>query len=341
MVSMFSIAAWNIRGLNPTPKQNEVTDVVCAVLESHVTMDKLGGICNKVFPRWDWLSNANTCVRGTRILLGWDSDVVNVMVLAMTDQVVHCLIDTIEGNNKFFISFIYANNNYFRRRLLWRDLSMHKGFVGNYPWVMMGDFNASLYLDDSSVSTLKITLAMREFSECVESLRMTDVNQKGLRYTWNQRPNATTGLLKKIDRVMENNEFISKYSDSYAVFQPYRILDHSPAILKIPMAIRNRPRTFKFCNFVIHKPDFQNVVSKGWKKVVEGHNMYKVVKKMRFLKKPLRKLMWCNGDLHERVVKLRDSLNNAQRLLDANPYDMQLRMDENQCLQKYNNALLD
>ena len=55
MFPMYSIASWNIRGLNCTPKQSEVRQVinenslnVCAILESHVDISKLERVCAKV-----------------------------------------------------------------------------------------------------------------------------------------------------------------------------------------------------------------------------------------------------------------------------------------------------
>lgn len=62
-------------------------------------------------------------------------------------------------------------------------------------------------------------------------------------------------------------------------------------------------------NFVTLKENFKQVVAEGWKATVVGSKMYKVVSKMRLLKKPIRDLMWEKGDLHVRVKKLRKELD--------------------------------
>lgn len=74
---MFSLAAWNIRGLNQNLKQKEVQEVVaannlsiCAVLETHVLNPKLQSICSYVFGSWNWMSNNQSGSRGTRIIVG-------------------------------------------------------------------------------------------------------------------------------------------------------------------------------------------------------------------------------------------------------------------------------
>lgn len=96
MFPMYSIASWNIRGLNRTPKQSEVRQViienllnVCAILESHVDVSKLEKVCAKVCGKWEWTFNGSLCTKGSRIILGWNDDVVDVMVLSSSSQAMH------------------------------------------------------------------------------------------------------------------------------------------------------------------------------------------------------------------------------------------------------------
>ncbi|XP_071699756.1 uncharacterized protein [Rutidosis leptorrhynchoides] len=309
--------------------------------ETHVDISKLTDICSKVFPVWSWVSNMSVCSGGTRIILGWNPNVVNVMVLNMTHQVIHCLVKTLSGGIQLFVSIIYADNYYITRRQLWQDLCMHKGFVGNHPWVLMGDFNVSLDSDDSNAGSSRITIAMREFRECVEYLRMSDVNHVGLHFTWNQSPFSLNGKLKKIDRIMANDKFIEDYGNAFAIFQPYGISDHCPAILKFPTTNRARHKPFKFGNFIVYKEGFDDIVIKGWRRVVVGHKMFQVVKKLRWLKKPLRNLMWKKGNLHIRVTKLKTELDEAQTALDICPFSMELREDASCLLRAYNEAVLE
>ncbi|GKD26031.1 putative RNA-directed DNA polymerase, eukaryota, reverse transcriptase zinc-binding domain protein, partial [Tanacetum coccineum] len=39
--------------------------------------------------RWKWTSNGSLCSKGTRIILGWNDDLVDVMIMAQTNQVMH------------------------------------------------------------------------------------------------------------------------------------------------------------------------------------------------------------------------------------------------------------
>ncbi|GJS92486.1 aspartic peptidase [Tanacetum coccineum] len=114
---MFSIASWNIRGLKCPLKQLEVRQVVnenhlsvCAILESHVEISGLANVCSKVFRSWDWTSNANFCPKGWRIILGWNADVVSMLVLSQSSQALHMKIIHKATNDQVYCSFIYASN---------------------------------------------------------------------------------------------------------------------------------------------------------------------------------------------------------------------------------------
>lgn len=47
--------------------------------------------------------------------------------------------------------------------------------------------------------------------------------------------------------------------------------------------------------------------------------MFRVVKKLKALKAPLRKLVFDQGNLHTKVSSLRKELDDLQRLIDVNP----------------------
>ncbi|GKE63736.1 putative RNA-directed DNA polymerase, eukaryota, reverse transcriptase zinc-binding domain protein [Tanacetum coccineum] len=236
-----------------------------------------------------------------------------------------------------FCSFIYASNSYKTCRELWQNLCMHKLFVNGRAWALLGDFNSSIFIEDTYYGSSKINISMREFNDCVESVEILDVNCTGLHYTWNQKPNGDYGILKKIDRVMANLGFAGDFPGSYAVFQSYRISDHAPAVLKIRKISYDKPKPFKFFNFLSYKPEFLQVVKDQWGTNVNGHNMFRLVKQLRGLKKPLH----AQGNIHERVNRLRHELDEVQKELDINPSSCSLRDEEAAYLNAFTQATLD
>nr|GEX69325.1 hypothetical protein [Tanacetum cinerariifolium] len=204
----------------------------------------------------------------------------------------------------------------------------------------MGDFNAALFLADSTASGSCMDISMREFNECVENIEVLDVQQSSLKYTWNQKPKGSDGILKKLDRIMANLGFNDVFIGSHAIFKPYRVSDHSPSVLIIPTIGVSKPKPFKFYNILTHNDQFKVVVQGEWSRQVSGFFMYRVVQKLKNLKKPFRKLLYDKGNLHANVTHLRTELNTVQTLLDADPFNTQLRKSEAACVVEFNQAVL-
>ncbi|PWA79613.1 RNA-directed DNA polymerase, eukaryota, Reverse transcriptase zinc-binding domain protein [Artemisia annua] len=153
----FKVASWNIRGLGKLTKQNEIKNLIrneklsiCAILETHMKKDKTNKICDKIFGNWVWQHNLNVSVKGCRIILGWNSDVTNCTLIHSTRQAMMYLIEVLSSNKKFFCTFIYAADSGRDRRDLWKDLVLFKQIINDEAWVLMGDGNVSLNLEDHS-----------------------------------------------------------------------------------------------------------------------------------------------------------------------------------------------
>ncbi|KAJ0048928.1 hypothetical protein Pint_15714 [Pistacia integerrima] len=218
MVRFLIEGCWNIRGLNQPIKQEEVKVftkekrlALCSLLETCVAIVSTNCIFNHVFRNWNWISNTDHGSRGCRVVVGWNILVYYVRVVGMTEQVVNCVVRELRNGNEFFASFVYAMNDLVGRRELWDNLCNHKCVVENSLWIVMGDFNATLYLNESLGGSNVITTAMKEFRDCVDELAIEDNNQVGIMYTWNGKPHGDSGVLKNLDRVMGNVPFATKF----------------------------------------------------------------------------------------------------------------------------------
>lgn len=69
--------------------------------------------------------------------------------------------------------------------------------------------------------------------------------------------------------------------------------------------------------------------------------MYGVVKKLKNLKMPIKKLMWSKGNLLDRICMLCKELDEVQRRLDENPENKDIPMDQNAWILAFNNACME
>nr|GEZ26176.1 hypothetical protein [Tanacetum cinerariifolium] len=226
------VAVWNVRGMNQEKRQNEVSQLikeeklnVCVVIESHLKANKLVKACSKTFGSWVWVSNSMHSRKGCKIIVSWNDVVVRVMLVHATVQSILCLLEDPSGNVKIYCSFIYAKNKGVDRRDLWEDLKTHHVIVNGNPWVLMGDFNVTLSLGEHSIGGSNMNVDMKEFNDCVNSIKVEDLCSSGLFFTWTKNPKALfPGVMKKLDRVMTNESFIQED----LVKEKQRILDKDP-----------------------------------------------------------------------------------------------------------------
>ncbi|GJW18232.1 RNA-directed DNA polymerase, eukaryota, reverse transcriptase zinc-binding domain protein [Tanacetum coccineum] len=296
---------------------------VFSVIETHVKAPKLSKVYERVFGQWDWVSNIDQCNGGCRITVGWNNDEVNVLVVHST-------------------SFIYAANAGMERRILWNDLQLAKCITNGLPWVIMGDFNVTLKLEEHSASSSVISCDMQDFIDCVNLIEVEDVCMTSMYYTWIKSPsNPSTSILKKLDRIMANEEFISKYNQAFVVFHPFMISDHSHVVLTISNSISKKKKSFKIANFVADKKEFMDLVENHWHEEVEGFHMFRLTKKLKLLKKHIKKLQWMNGDIFARVENLRSKLKDVQHEVAKFPFDSKKKEIAVATFEEFHEALND
>ncbi|GJU13272.1 RNA-directed DNA polymerase, eukaryota, reverse transcriptase zinc-binding domain protein [Tanacetum coccineum] len=147
--------------------------------------------------------------------------------------------------------------------------------------------------------------------DCVNRLKIDDVVSTGLQYTWTKSLlNPNSSILKKIDRVMGNDEFFYVHRRAHVVFIPYGISDHSHAVLTCSKALKIPSRSFRFANSVADKEEFKSIIKEKWNIEVEGFAMFKLVKKLKSMKPIMNNLNWKNGNLCDKVKKLKKALEH-------------------------------
>ncbi|GJZ49116.1 RNA-directed DNA polymerase, eukaryota, reverse transcriptase zinc-binding domain protein [Tanacetum coccineum] len=218
-------------------------------------------------------------------------------------------IESIDRNVKFYCTFVYASNNKEERKILWKELYMHKRVSNNHPWALLGDLNVTLNVDEHSSGGSFINEEMQEFKDYINLIKIEDIRSTGFFYTWTKSlKNPDNSVLKKLDRVMVSESFHEDFARSQAIFLPFMISDHSPATLVIPSC---------------------------------GKKKANLVKKIKALKPILNKMNWKNGDLTVKVGNLRELLKESQATVEKNPHDQNLRKKSIEIMEEYCIAVKD
>ncbi|GJW32974.1 RNA-directed DNA polymerase, eukaryota, reverse transcriptase zinc-binding domain protein [Tanacetum coccineum] len=150
-----------------------------------------------------------------------------------------------------------------------------KSIINGGPWILLGDFNVTLKVEEHSVGGSRVNGDMQDLVDCVNDIEVEDVNWSGLLFTWIKSPfKHETNIMKKFNRVMANAEFIDTYGGGHARFHPFLISDHSPVVLHIPNSLEGKRKSFRFSKFIADKKEFTDVVKEDWKCHCDGYNMY-------------------------------------------------------------------
>ncbi|GJQ88916.1 RNA-directed DNA polymerase, eukaryota, reverse transcriptase zinc-binding domain protein [Tanacetum coccineum] len=86
---------------------------------------------------------------------------------------------------------------------------------------------------------------------------------------------------------------------------------------------------------------FKDLVKEKWDIDIQGHAMYKLVKKLKTLKPHLNKLNWKNGNLFDKVVVLKAKFHDVQCKIDKDPTNQMLKAEGVEILKIYKEAAED
>ncbi|KAI8536166.1 hypothetical protein RHMOL_Rhmol10G0235300 [Rhododendron molle] len=139
----------------------------------------------------------------------------------------------------------------------------------------------------------------------------------------------------KLDRVLSNIEWLDSFPHAEAVFLPPGISDHClMSVTMVPPLGGRKP--FKFFNFWLQHPQFQQILVSSWNEGVDGTPMYALTTKLKRLKGVLKSMnLKCYSNISRRVAEAREKLLFTQSLLFATPCDVALCQQEKELVGRY------
>ncbi|XP_038999841.1 uncharacterized protein LOC120125471 [Hibiscus syriacus] len=278
--------------------------------ETRVKEDKTNTILKQSFGDWDSCCNYNQAVNG-RIWVLWLKSL-NCTVYSIFDQCVS--IRAIVGGKVLYISAIYGSNDGVLRRQLWNQLCLMENSVGSDPWLIEGDFNVILNLEESSAPVSATLMSdISEFQNCVEGLGLSDHSYIDPLFTWSNKQHDSF-LARKLDRVLTTSGWYESFTDSEVEFLAPGDLDHFPAFVWLHKhAPTARPKSFKFFNFWALHPRFLQTVKDSWQTPIDDNPTQVLFLKLKKLKCGLKDLnKFYFNDISSRVMQKCEELSKIQ-----------------------------
>ncbi|XP_021844809.2 uncharacterized protein [Spinacia oleracea] len=333
------ILCWNIRGLNRCDKQLKVKIMLnlhhiklFSLLETKIKAPKLGDLYLNLCPGWNFTTNLSCC-SSSRIVIGWDPSSFNLNILAMTNQSVHCELTSLSTCLKFCVTFIYGMNDKADRAKLWDHLC-DIALNCSSAWVVMGDFNALMDIDDRIGAPVRLN-DIQPMRNCMNSCQLDTIKTTGRLYTWTNKQEGISRVFSRIDRVLANSQWGDMFPDAEANFLPKGDFDHCPMVLCCFPTIHVK-RPFRFYNVWTTSDRFISLVEQNWKKSVHGCPMFRLTQKLKWLKTDLKALNKQSfNDVEADDLKMHGLLLEAQSKMHADPRNTSLATLEKEAAAAY------
>ncbi|CAL9247948.1 unnamed protein product, partial [Arabidopsis halleri] len=187
-----------------------------------------------------------------------------------------------------------VRNTAYERTPLWADISRLSSSspLFNTPWILAGDFNqvASIGEHYSIIPSNMSLRGMEDLQACLRDNDLVDLPSRGVFYTWSNHQQENP-IIRKLDRAIVNDEWLSTFPTSTAVFEPPGDSDHAPCIIMINNQPERSKKCFKYFSFLSTHPQFLPRILAAWEtEIAVGSCMFSLGELLKAAKKACRDL---------------------------------------------------
>ncbi|KAI3474488.1 hypothetical protein Pfo_029398 [Paulownia fortunei] len=310
---------WNIRGIGNDASQKHLYNFcqlhkikVLAILEPKVQLDsrffcrKLG--FSRVFANQ---SNKVWC------FINNDFD---VEVLLDHEQLLHLKLSSYLLPSTFQFTCIYAKCDIVGRRELWDQLRNIADSADSQPWLIGGDFNTILHLQERTRNKEHRLTSLNEFGDMILDCGLIDVGYEGSPYTWTNHR-----VWKRLDRMLYSENWLDLFQFTKVTHLPRIWSNHSPLLISVSLQSSKPPSSFRFFKMCTRHHLFLEAISKSWQTPTSSEGMINLQHKLYRLKQFLK---WWNrnnfGDIFENIKKAEWDIKISEHNFEEDPTEANL-----------------
>ncbi|KAH0685683.1 hypothetical protein KY290_017200 [Solanum tuberosum] len=255
-------------------------------------------------PSWKWCTNSANNVRGS-IWVVWNPGVINFNTVENSAQHIHGQVEMQGSKIKFQFTAVYGLHSITARIPLWTTIKQLNTHI-NEPWLIMGDFNSILTVEDRPIGSQVRRSETRDFQECINDCNLTKLVTVGRKFTW------TNGhVFSRIDRALVNVEWVLHMPIVQVLVMDPLFSHHSPLSIIVEEHRDAKKRPFKIFNYLAQHPEFKNKINASWQ--IKGRGMQGVWQNLMKVRRELKQLNQREYmGVSEKVHKLRVELMDMQ-----------------------------
>lgn len=315
---MDRVGCWNITRLNDPLKQYEIKKFLLqhyfsffVVVETKVKENNFRKV-------------VDNCGCGMQCISNYASD---NREMGQNDQVIHIEVEHFALKTTYVLSMVYAANLPEDGVRLWESLCQ-LAVVNSKPWLICGDFNATLCLEERWVGGGHVQHDNSELSDLFADCELQDMKSTGSYYTWCNNRQGNQRQYCKLDRVLINSNWIQSNLIAEANFGTFEVSDHTPCVIAVKTDAPPVHRPFRFCDAWTQHSEFITIVREAWSLEVRGCHMYRCVQRLKNVKqKSFHRQQFSNIDA--RLTEIQQNMQQVHDEILINPEE-----DSLQCIEK-------
>jgi len=229
------ILSWNLMGSN-FPKKLKVVRIM---IRKH-KLDFLilqetkikGGRQDNLKRRIQRKSNfdfINSLCRSRGLALFWNLNTIVAHRIPFDSNI--CLYVRISSKIDAFSSFllnIYAPNKIANRKMFWKLLKAHRASFITELWIIVGDFNTSLEMEDKMGGRLNLKRSMVDLRYFLNETKMIDLTCKGSKFTCSNRQYGNNFIQRILEKMVVSTNWRENYQNIELICLPRISSNHRP-----------------------------------------------------------------------------------------------------------------
>lgn len=194
-----------------------------------------------------------------------------------------------ESNSWNIFTFVYGEPRAESCHLMWNTLRRLKG-ISDLPWLVLGDFNETLWEYEHFSDTPRPERQMEKFRDMLSVCDLHDLGFCGLPYTWDNGRSGNANVLVRLDRAVADPEWRDIYSDARVHHLISSRSDHCPVLVELRKDAWERSSTRIFCYEIMWErvDSFSDEIRKVWCSSVDRGNLHGLVSVLQNMQMVLR-----------------------------------------------------
>ena len=226
-----------------------------------------------------------------------------------------------EGGLRWRVTGFYGHPERAMRVHSW-SLLRHLYRLRSVPWLVMGDFNEIISLDEKWGGEDRSLAQMAAFREAMSDCNLQDLGFRGPDFTWSNRRVNGDLVRVRLDRCIANEEWLSLFPRMQVSHVIVSSSNHMGILadLEPPMGLTmgRRRRRFRFEHMWVRESGCEEAIRAAWCTPVSGTPMFTVVQKIKQCRVNL--LLWSQTQLRA-TPRLIDSKKTRLASLESCLHD--------------------